>query len=545
MARQFTFGKKLKSESWFKGEKLEWYYFCLLLIAAIILFGFNLGELPLRDWDEGIVSQVAISIWKSPDNINSWLYPQIQEQPYLNKPPLIHWSIALTYLCFGVSEWSSRLIPAIITALSIPLLYAIAREVFPKRRTAILAALIYLTFLPIVRHGRLAMLDGATITFFLLSIFCLLRAYKSPKMSLGIGLAWAAICLTKGIMMGILLAGILIVFLLWDNRKIFNSKYFWTGIILGLIPVIVWYVFQYYKYGQTFIEVNFIDQSFKIIWQPVDNRIGPFWYYLLEIIKYTWPWLIFCTGGIKNTFKNPQTTASKLLLVWLGIYLLAITLMSTKLPWYVLPVYPALALLIARNIDIIWEKNQKIKYPIHWRIVLSFLALLIWIAGIYLSFGIFNQPQEPSLTPVFISLGLTLTIAAILTIIKSPYFSLVLIAGLYVSFLLFFNSKIWIWELGEAYPVKPVAAIVASETPPGQTVYTSYPYNRPSLNFYSDRQVIPVELERLKSYWQQNETPYFLMETTTIKDLQLENVKILKTARGWGIITKKSNSINK
>ena len=539
MELQFLLGEKLNSKYLFEKKKIEWYCFVSLSIAAIILFGFNLGQLPLRDWDEGIVAQVAVSVWKSPHELDSWLYPQIQEQPYFNKPPLIHWLIALTYLGFGVSEWSSRLVPAILSAISVPLLYLIGREIFPQRSMAVFSALVYLTFLPIVRHGRLAMLDGAAISFFLLLIWCLLRAYKSPRSSLGSGLALAAICLTKGIMMGILLGGIAVIFLFWDNRKIFKSKFFWTGIIIGLIPVIVWYGCQYYKYGEQFININFIQQTFSRIWQPVDNQLGDPWYYLLEIFKYAWPWLIFSPGGIKLALENKNETRAKLIIVWIGIYLLAVSLMSTKLPWYVLPIYPALALLIGSRFDRIWHDSKKIKYPIYWSGMLSLLTILIWGAGTYLSFGWFNQPREPDLKILFTAVGLTMTIAAILTIIESRYFILVLTVGLYVSLLLFFNSNNWIWELAETYPVKPVAEIVASETPPGQIIYTSYPYYRPSLNFYSDRQVIPVEIRELKSNWQQNEKPYFLIETKIIKNLNLEDVKVLNSAIGWEIITKK------
>jgi len=538
MNLQFLLGEKLNSKVLLKEEKIERYYFIAIAIAAIILFGFNLGQLPLRDWDESIVAQVAVSIWKSPDNLETWLYPQIQEQPYLNKPPLVHWAIALTYLCFGVSEWSSRLMPAMLSAASVPLLYLIAREIFPRRSIALFSTLVYLTFLPIVRHGRLAMLDGAVISFFLLLIWFVLRAYKSPKNSLGIGLAMAAICLTKGIMMGILLGGIAIVFLFWDKRNIFRSKYFWIGVIIGLIPVLAWYGCQYYKYGNYFININFVGQSFSRIWQSVDNKSGDIWYYLLEILKYSWPWAIFCPGAIAIALESRQQTRGKLIIVWIGLYLLAISLMSTKLPWYVLPIYPALALLIGTKLDNIWHENRKKNYPIYWIGMLSLLAILIWGAGIYLSFGWFNQPSEPNLKIIFIAVGLTMTVAAILTALKSRYFILVLGVGLYVSFILFFNSKTWIWELAEAYPVKPVAEIVASETPAGKIIYTSYPYFRPSLNFYSDRQVIPAKIEELKTYWQENERPYFLIETTIMKDLNLKNVRILKKAIGWEIITK-------
>uniref|UniRef100_A0ACD5GWP6 ArnT family glycosyltransferase n=1 Tax=Desertifilum tharense IPPAS B-1220 TaxID=1781255 RepID=A0ACD5GWP6_9CYAN len=141
------------------------------MVAALFLFGIDLGSLPLRDWDEGIVAQVARNISRSPFDSLSWLYPTLAGEPYLNKPPLIHILIALLYKTVGINEWTTRLPSAILTALSVPLLYGVGVEIFPKRTPAIFSALIYLTLLPVVRHGRLAMLDGLD---FVLSAICIL-----------------------------------------------------------------------------------------------------------------------------------------------------------------------------------------------------------------------------------------------------------------------------------------------------------------------------------------------------------------------------------
>lgn len=100
------------------------------------------------------------------------------------------------------------------------------------------------------------------------------------------------------------------------------------------------------------------------------------------------------------------------------------------------------------------------------------------------------------------------------------------------------TSHHWIWELAEAYPVKPVAAMVQSGTPINQKVYTSYPYGRPSLNFYSDRQIIPVDSRQLQQYWQQNTRPYFLVDASTLENLKLESVKRVGTTQGWTLVTR-------
>src|SRR4028119_313755 len=165
------------------------------LLAAVLIFGLNLGGVALRDWDEGIAAQVSREIWRG--NLN-WLYPTIDSMPYFNKPPLVHWLIGLCFAAGGVSEFTARLVPAMLTAASVPLLYVIGRELFPRRSSSIFSALVYLTLLPVVRHGRLAMLDGAVLCFLLAAVWCLLRSRRALGYALGAGGGVGPICLATG-----------------------------------------------------------------------------------------------------------------------------------------------------------------------------------------------------------------------------------------------------------------------------------------------------------------------------------------------------------
>jgi len=130
--QKFTWGYssyKLRQRENFKE------FLCLLglLIAALIIYLVGLGNLPLRDWDEATIAQVAKEISQTPLEQLRWLFPSFWGDPYLNKPPLIHSLIGLTYHFGGINEANTRLIPAFLTALSVPLLYLLGREIFPAR----------------------------------------------------------------------------------------------------------------------------------------------------------------------------------------------------------------------------------------------------------------------------------------------------------------------------------------------------------------------------------------------------------------------------
>lgn len=532
------------SKKWTRraNNSVEWFWIVGLLLAAVLLYSISLGELPLRDWDEGTVAQVAREIWRSPAGSRSWLYPTLGGEPYLNKPPLMHWLIAFAYEVGGVNEWTSRLPGAMLTAVSVPLLYSIGREIFPQRLPAIFASVTYLTMLPLLRHGRLAMLDGAVVCFFLFMMWCLLRSRRNLHYCLGVGIGFGLICLTKGIL-GVLLSAIGLLFLLWDTPRLLSSWYLWAGILIGSAPVALWYTAQWVHYGHTFTDTGIVNQSLSRIWTSVEEHGGPTWYYVLEILKYTWPWLLFLPQGLRKTWENRNLSWAKLVIVWSGVYLLAISVMETKLPWYVLPIYPAVALAVGVQLAEVWNLPRPASYP---RPLVAFLALLAVgaIVGI-LYFSPWSPASDWDVQLISVAVAETMTLAAVLAARGNRLFLLILFWGMYVSLLLLMTSRHWVWELAEAYPVKPVAAMIQSGTPTNQKVYTSYPYGRPSLNFYSDRQIIPAATSELQDHWQQHPQPYLLLDQSKLGNLTLESVKRIGTAEGWTLITKETFPVDR
>jgi len=511
--------------------------------AAIALFMLNLGGLALRDWDEGLVAQVAREIAQR--GSETWLYPTLWGEPYLNKPPLVHGLVAIAYKLLGISEWSARLPGALLTALSVPLLYGIGREVFHRRSTAVFATLIYLTSLPVVRNGRLAMLDGATLCFLMLLMLGTLRSRRNTRYTVLMGVGLGFICLTKGVILGVLLGAIALLFLAWDTPRLLKLPVLWGGLLLGNIPVALWYGAQGLHYGQTFLDNNLVNQSLQRIWIDVEQHGGAPWFYLLEILKYDVPWILFLPMGCKLAWENRSLSWAKLAIVWGSLYLITISLMATKLPWYVLPLYPALALMQGAAVSELWQQGKHIgvkqfpapSYSQIWVGLFALLALAGWAGLAYFGYGAQGDVQI-----LFGAIALTMTVTAVLLAQQDAQFLPVLIWGTYVSLLLFVASSHWVWELAESYPVKPVAALM-QQIPSGEKVYTSYPYNRPSLNFYSDRPILPADVKQLKRFWRREPQPYLLLDEAALSSLNLKFVKSLGEAEGWTVIMRGSSKI--
>ncbi|MBW4613555.1 MAG: glycosyltransferase family 39 protein [Desmonostoc vinosum HA7617-LM4] len=522
------------AEKWIDGVWL-----IMLLVAAVLLFSINLGGLPLRDWDEGTVAQIAREIWRAPEGSMRWLYPTLGGEPYHNKPPLMHLLIAWVYALKGVNEWTTRLPGAVLTAASVPLLYCIGREIFRQRWAAVYSALIYLTMLPVVRHGRMAMLDGAVVSFLMVMMLCVLRSRRDLRYCLGVGIGFGLICLTQGLVGG-LLGAIAIIFLFWDTPRLLTSYYFWIAICIGILPVAGWYGAQLLHYGYSFAEVGLINQSLNRIGTVIPRNSQPPWYYVIEILKYTWPWLVFLPQTIALTWENRNLSWAKLIMVWSGVYLLVISLIGTKFSGYLIPIYPSLAL--AFGIQLTETENLPLlsAYPRTWVAGFAILAVVASAGSIYFSWG---TAPKTDLNLIFAAAALTMTLAAILAERGDGQFLKILFWGSYISLMLLMKSNYWVWELWEAYPVKPVAAMIVRANPAVKKIYTSFPQHRPSLDFYSDRTIIPASTGELQYYWHYSGQPYFLLNASDFHSLQLESMKLVDQAEGWKLITKDTNRL--
>jgi len=95
-------------------------------------------------------------------------------------------------------------------------------------------------------------------------------------------------------------------------------------------------------------------------------------------------------------------------------------------------------------------------------------------------------------------------------------------------------SPLWLWELNEAFGVKPVGQLIKQSTPFNTTIYTSFAYSRTSLDFYSDRQILAVDQNRLEEL--KKKPNYFLLDENILEKLALGNYQILGKAEGFVLI---------
>jgi 4-amino-4-deoxy-L-arabinose transferase-like glycosyltransferase len=163
-----------------------------------------------------------------------------------------------------------------------------------------------------------------------------------------------------------------------------------------------------------------------------------------------------------------------------------ISVMPTKLPWYVTPCYVFLALAAGWYLARLWDREEASSRAL--AAALMFCALAAAVALVYQARA---GRTPPPVGAVMLAIAACAG-AAMLAARHSRHAGPVLAGGLYLALLSFVATPLWNWEVNEAFDVRPVAALVAAHVPAGSEVRITFPYERPSLNFYAGRRIAPV-----------------------------------------------------
>ena len=438
-----------------KSQKQEiywqrWFWLYTFLGAALILFSFNLGDLPLQESYEGKVAQVAKELWQTTAGNLAW---EPKGKFHLQPFPLVELLISLAYRLGSFNPTLTRLPGMLLATISVPLFYSLGREIFPSHRQAILAGFIYLTFLPVLRYGRLATLDGAVLFLLIALLWCVVRSRRDLRYCLAAGISLGLLCLLKGLG-GMVGAIVLLIFLAWDTPRLLSCNYFWGGILLGITPMLGWYGAQWHYYLQTLGWQASLGQFFTTLGQGNKSLGSKSWFYFLEVWKYGMPWLGFAPTALVYAWRQRNWSWSKLLLVWLVVYLSASRFFPST-TWSLLPLYPALALGIGAYFNDSLQLPQQASYPRFWAWIFTLLALVALGGVAYVGiFAIGGKLVFLGMTAVV----LTMVTAAMLTTRRDWQFLVILFWGNYVALLLFFATPYWGLDFRGGYQIKPLEA---------------------------------------------------------------------------------------
>lgn len=351
-----------------------------LLIACVVVLWLGLGTTRLWDQDEGYYASVAREMFDRQD----WVVPTFNSELFAHKPPMMFWGMLVGFHLFGVGEFAARWASAFFGTGMVLLIYYLGRLLI-DRRTGLIAALVLVSSLMFTVVSRSATADVHLGFFILLAITLWVRDAKESlrnEYQLPTGFpvtrlrTWIAIyfsialaVLSKGpigFAFPIAILGTLTLAWPWISGqstlwiKCFSPKRFFratvsmrpfAGAVVLMLVAAPWFWMVNSRTEGAFLQEFFGVQHIERFSKPMDNHSGPVYYYLLATLIGFFPWTSFAIPIALDAWNQTRQSSNRLawsvVLVWLLFYFVVFSLASTKLPNYIIPAYPAVALAIA------------------------------------------------------------------------------------------------------------------------------------------------------------------------------------------------------
>ena len=320
----------------------------LALLISLAALTWQLGVRGLNEPDEGRYASVAYDMLRS----GEWIVPHFLGQPHLTKPPLMYWLTALCFKVGGVNEWSARAIPAGAALGTILLTWSLALRWLGARH-ALFAALLLLASPLFFIMARLCDHNMLLTCWVTLGGWAWWR-WQEDQQSLHRGLYYLAhglAFLTKGPVGCLLILFGQIAFHFAGQRQAPNRTIvWWPGVFTAMGLGLSWYVLMVLQQPDRldyFVRYELLDRVFT----NTHKRAEPFWFFWLVLPVAFLPWLPLLVTCARRGWRNVcRSFPEGGLALYVLIMVLFFTLSRSKLPTYILPALPPLALLTAAQL---------------------------------------------------------------------------------------------------------------------------------------------------------------------------------------------------
>lgn len=310
--------------------------FLAVLVSVAVLLPL-LGHKALADWDEGIYAEVSREFLG-----RTWLIPHWHFHPWTEKPPLALWITAAFFRLFGVNEFWARFGSALASIGIVAFIHALAlrlRGIF----AAWVTTLILLTSFGFHRVARMGELDA------LLTLGCVISLFGLAKVREGEDRGWywfwtgfAAAVMTKGAA-AVTLPLTLIVLLIWNRWGLRQlGRAFWAGLGVFALLVLPWHLYMLHAFGAEFLREYLGLHVITRATTQMEGHQTPWWFYGRVLLIYTSPWLLLYPFALWWQSRRGELREY---LAFAAVVLVFFSAMATRSPKYILPAYPALALL--------------------------------------------------------------------------------------------------------------------------------------------------------------------------------------------------------
>ena len=356
----------------------------LLAIAIAIAWFANLDVRKLQHPDEGRYAEIAREMVATGD----WVTPRLNGIKYFEKPPLQYWLTAASFEAFSLDEWTARLPGALAGFLTLGIVGYVG-AILASRTAGAYAALALAGCVWPFGISHLLTLD-ALLTFWLaaaLGAFLLAQHWRSVpvRQQRWMLVAWAATAggvMTKGLVALVIpFCALVLHTLVTRDRAPWTRLHPVPGLLLLLALAAPWFVIVSSR-NPEFARFFFIHEHFERFLTTEHRRTGAWWYFLPMLAAGLLPWTGVFLWGLRRAWREPVVPGAfdwvKFCLVWSAFVLVFFSISGSKLPSYILPIFPAAALVLGVELERMRPRTLALLAAV---IVTSTIAL--WIGTVF------------------------------------------------------------------------------------------------------------------------------------------------------------------
>jgi 4-amino-4-deoxy-L-arabinose transferase-like glycosyltransferase len=366
-------------------DAVQHYLTWLLSLVCVVVLFVNLGSADFFEPDEGRNAEKAREVLL----LNDWVTPHENFLPVLDKPMPFYWLVAFAYKIFGIAEWSARLPTALFALGCLLLVYRFTRQWWGSWE-AMWSVLILLTSVEFFLLARIVRSDMALAffaTWALCSFYSAIHAGNEKTKKLHCFIMYAGLAvgtLIKGLI-GLIIPGmVFFVYLLLTHQwSILRRLHILSGAFLFLVIVAPWYLWADAR-NPGYLRYYFWDDHVTRYLTDEFSRTKTWFYFVLVMAVGFLPWT-FCLPFVAKDCWQKLDDKNMYVVLWAVLPFLFFSGSNSKLPHYVLPIYPALAILTGRKIvSLFTTMKPKERWSLYlpWSFAASFIVYLL-IGGVW------------------------------------------------------------------------------------------------------------------------------------------------------------------
>jgi len=486
------------------GSHSTWPQAALAAVVILCVYLFFAGRTTLWDRDEPWYARATVEMIES----GNYLYTTFNGRLFLDKPILVYWLMSLPVGLLGPTELAFRFFSAVGTVATCLLTWHVGCRLFGPR-AGLWAMLVLASTLLVLIVGNLAIMDAVMMSFIVGALACFVasvcRGVRAAHL-VGLALLTGLAMLAKG-PMGLVPLIVIVAAVVLGRRALPLGRRYVLYCLLATLGggaiFCAWFMSANEATGGEMFRQGIGRHVLGRMSRPMAQHGGNFLlylpYYLPVVVLGFFPWVLHLPGAISATIggRLGGPTGRAVLLAMILPVFVGMSLVATKLPHYVLAIWPGLALGVGATIRA-WQKGQLAQRDLIWlrRGVWLFgpIGMLVGLAMMVASF-LAPVPGFRLCGTVTAAVLLATTFAAVWAHrTRGPAVSgAVLLAGMLLTALAV--NVLVAPEIEKVKIVPPIARRIRRITPPEVPVAT-YGFDEPSLNFYLRRPVRSFRDER-------------------------------------------------